>query len=180
MNQLILVRHCHASGQEPDDPLTPTGMEQAQSLAGFLAPYGIDTIIASEYLRARQSAEPLGSVLGLPVLVDARLNERVLSPTRIDNWREVLRDSFREPDLRTPGGESANDALERAWESLLDLLDSDSRLPAAVTHGNLLSLVLDSIDGSFGYDGWAGLSNPDVYLVTVGQESGMSFERIWG
>ena len=34
--RLLLVRHCQASGQLPDDPLTEVGFEQAASLAEFL------------------------------------------------------------------------------------------------------------------------------------------------
>ena len=179
MQRLILVRHCEAVGQQPGDPLTPAGEQQALSLSDFLVGYPVDAVFVSEYLRARQSAEPLASSLGLTVQVDARLNERVLSLTPIDNWREIVRDSFDDPQLRVPGGESADDVLQRAWESLRELLESDSRLPVVVTHGNLMSLVLNSIDGSFGYDGWANLSNPDVYCLKVRDDGGMCFERLW-
>lgn len=179
MSTLILVRHCQAAGQEPGAPLTPVGQRQARELAQFLSAYPVDVIVTSAYLRAQQTAQPLADRLHLSAQVDARLNERTLSPRPIDNWREVVRDSFADPDLRAPGGESANDVLQRAWSALNDLLIGSARQPVVVTHGNLLALVLHSIDPGFGYVGWENLSNPDVYRVEVDGDAGMSFRRLW-
>ena len=177
MSSLILVRHCEAAGQEPDAQLTVAGRRQAAELAAFLSALPVDAIIASAYLRAQQTAEPLADCFRLDVEVDPRLNERILSPFPIDNWRQVLRDSFADPDLRTPGGESANEVLTRAWAAMNERLRGLRELPVVVTHGNLLALVLHSIDPGFGYAGWENLSNPDVYRVDG--DGVMSFQRLW-
>ena len=179
MPSLILVRHCQAAGQEPEAPLTPVGQRQARELAQFLSAYPVDVIVTSAYLRAQQTAQPLADRLHLIVEVDSRLNERTLSPRPIDNWREVVRDSFDDPDLRAPGGESAKDVLGRAWPALRQRLSGSHVLPVLVTHGNLLALLLHSIDPGFGYLGWENLSNPDVYRVDVDGDAGMSFRRLW-
>ncbi|MCY3690428.1 MAG: histidine phosphatase family protein [Chloroflexi bacterium] len=94
VRRLILIRHCQATGQEPDAPLTVAGLRQAESLRDFLAGQSIDAVVASEYRRATQTVEPLAAALGLAVRVDARLNERKLSEKPIDHWREIVRDSF--------------------------------------------------------------------------------------
>ena len=179
VRKLFLIRHCQANGQEPDAALTEAGLRQAESLRDFLAGHPIDAVVASEYRRARQTAKPLADALGLDVQVDARLNERVLSETPIANWREVLRESFKDPDFRGPGGESAREVSERAWAGLNDLQRSGCRLPAVVTHGNLLSLVLHSLDTTFGYEGWEMLSNPDVYLLESAEPGRFTFCRLW-
>ncbi len=179
MSSLILVRHCEATGQEPDAPLTETGWRQAQELASFLSAFPIDAIVTSAYLRAQQTAEPLAELLHLGTEIDPRLNERVLSPHPIDHWREIVRDSFADPDLRASGGESANDVLRRAGPALHDLLSGSAELPVVITHGNLLALVLHSIDPGFGYAGWENLSNPDVYRVEVNALGAMGFCRLW-
>lgn len=179
MPSLILVRHCEAAGQEPDAPLTAAGSRQALELADFLSAFPVAGIVASAYRRARETAEPLAELLHLGIETDPRLNERVLSPHPIGHWREVVRDSFAYPDLRAPGGESANDVLQRAWPALNRLLSGSTVLPVIVTHGNLLALVLRSIDPAFGYVGWGNLSNPDVYRVRVDGEGTMSFSRLW-
>lgn len=179
MRRLILVRHCRASGQDPEDGLTAEGMSQAEALRDFLLKKPVDTVVASDYRRAQQSAEPLAAALGLPLRVDGRLNERKLADVPLESWREVVRDSFEDLDLRAPGGESAREVLARGWASLNDLLEGGFRLPVAVTHGNLMSLILNSIDAGFGYRGWEGLSNPDVYLLADSGDGPMSFRRLW-
>ena len=54
--------------------------------------------------------------------MDPRLNERILSAEPIENWQEVIRDSFDDHDLRAPGGESAREVLGRAWAALDEIL----------------------------------------------------------
>ena len=177
--RLILVRHCEASGQQPDASLTETGSGQARELAELLSGAPVDRIVASAYIRAHQSIKPLAQRLGLPVHIDPRLNERNLSPRPISNWREVVRDSFDDWDLRAPGGESAREVLARAWECLNNLLEESDRLPVVVTHGNLMSLVLHTLDSSFGYAGWLDLTNPDVYALQSDANGELVFHRLW-
>ena len=176
---LILVRHCQATGQEPDAPLTDTGRQQSQFLATFLSDYPIDHIITSRYLRAQHSIQPFATISDLPIHADPRLNERVLSAEPIENWQEVVRDSFDDHDLRAPGGESAREVSGRAWAALDEILAENYRLPIVVTHGNLMALVLHSLDSSFGFEGWKSLSNPDVYLLQHHQSSELTHQRIW-
>ncbi len=177
--QLILVRHCEASGQQPDAALTDTGSIQAHELAEFLSSTAVDRIVASAYVRAQQSIEPLAERLGLPVHIDPRLNERNLSPRPIAHWRNVVRESYEDWDRRAPGGESAREVLARAWECLNNLLDEGHRLPLVVTHGNLMSLVLHSLGSSFGYAGWLALTNPDVYALQSDANGRLVFRRLW-
>ena len=178
-SKLILVRHCQATGQEPEAPLTDVGIQQAQTLAGFLSAHPIDRITTSEYLRARQSMEPFASISDLPVHTDARLNERVLLAEPIKNWQDVVRDSFDDHDLRAPGGESARKVLDRAWAALDEIFAADHSMPLVVTHGNLIALVLHSLDPNFGYDGWKSLTNPDAYILPGNEPGKIAFERIW-
>ena len=177
--ELILVRHCQATGQEPNAPLTNVGVQQAQTLADFLSDYPIDHITTSEYLRARRSIQPFASQSDLPILSDPRLNERTLSSETLENWQEVVRDSFADLDLRSPGGESAREVLARAWDALNEIIAAGHSLPLVVTHGNLMALVLHSLDRTFGFDGWKSLSNPDVYVLLASDLGNPPFERIW-
>ena len=176
---LILVRHCQATGQEPNAPLTNVGVQQAQFLSDFLSDHPIDHITTSEYLRARRSIQPFASQSDLPILSDPRLNERTLSSETLENWQEVVRDSFDDLDLCAPGGESAREVLARAWAALNEIIAAGHSMPLVVTHGNLMALVLHSLDRTFGFDGWKSLSNPDVFMLDDARLGQMTFERIW-
>ena len=152
---------------------------QADALADFLTGRKIDLVVASAFMRARQSIEPFAAANGLMVHVDPRFNERTLSDSPMDHWRDMVRGSFDDLDLRAPGGESAREVLDRAWSGINGLLEGGYELPLAVTHGNLLSLVQNSVDDTFGYEGWESLSNPDVYMLERGMDDRVTFERLW-
>ena len=130
-------------------------------------------------MRARQSIEPFASGSNLSINTDARLNERTLSAEPLDNWQDFVCNSFDDHDLRAPGGESAREVLTRAWAALDEIFDADHVTPLVVTHGNLLALVLHSLDDTFGFEGWESLSNPDVFVLEGVGTGQMRFERIW-
>lgn len=78
---LDFVRHGEAGDSSiinnvvPGPPLTEAGSQQAQDIADVLQHDGIDGIFASGMTRALQTAEPLATLLGLPVQQLAGLNE---------------------------------------------------------------------------------------------------------
>lgn len=175
---LYCIRHCAASGQEPDAPLTPEGYRQAGVLAAHLAGAGIGRIISSPYRRAQESAAPLAARLGLAVETDPRLKERVLSAGNRPDWYERLRESFADPDLRLPGGESGREATQRGLAAIHAALTGPAGTVAVVTHGNLLALILHHFTGDFGFAGWQQLSTPDVYRLAIGPDN-PQVQRVW-
>jgi phosphohistidine phosphatase SixA len=69
---VLLVRHATAgqSSSAPDDhlrELDERGRQQAERLVDALAPYEVTRILTSPYPRCRQTVEPLGRALGLPI-----------------------------------------------------------------------------------------------------------------
>lgn len=54
----------------------------------------IDFIVTSPYKRAIESILPLCNILGLRYTVDNRLEERVLSSKNLDNWKELLKETY--------------------------------------------------------------------------------------
>lgn len=181
MERALLIRHCESSGQAPDAPLTARGGIQAEALVDFLATRAIARIVSSPYLRARQSVEPLARKRGLEIELDARLAERTLSPRPIESWRELVKRSFDEPDFHVPGGESGAQTLARGLAAIRPLVESPAGngLVVIASHGQLLSLVLHSIDPSFGYAGWEALTNPDVHALEPSANGRLGFQRVW-
>src|SRR4051794_10804505 len=77
---LLLVRHGlpeRVEGAEgPADPvLTPTGLDQAERLADWLAHERIDQLMSSTLRRAQQTAAPVGERMGLDVELVQGLSE---------------------------------------------------------------------------------------------------------
>lgn len=178
MKQLYVVRHCKAEGQPAEARLTPEGIAQAERLAMFMLGQPIERIVSSPFLRARQSALPLASRLGLQVELDDRLAERVLAAGDLPDWLDRLNESFADPDLAFEGGESGRAAQERAVAVAIEALEHSAATSVIVSHGNLITLLLNHFDRRFGFAQWQALSNPDVYRVTV-DHSGARVERVW-
>lgn len=175
---ILIVRHCQAAGQTPDSPLTPVGMRQAQTLADFLAPLGIARILSSPYQRARDSAVPLASCLGIPIEIEERLRERTLSSSPVPDWYERLRESFDNLDMCLEGGESNRQTQARALAVVADVAARPEPMTAMFTHGNLMTLLLHSFDESFGFAAWRALTNPDVFALTLPLASAR-LRRLW-
>jgi 2,3-bisphosphoglycerate-dependent phosphoglycerate mutase len=167
---LYLVRHCQATGQEPNAPLTELGQQQAISLAGWLSEVSIGHIISSPFARAYQSIVPLSERLRLTIEVDARLIERVLSPVPLDNWRERLAETFIDLDLSFEGGESSRIAMIRGVSVVDQAIQQTTDPVVLVTHGNLMTLMLKHFNEYVGYAEWENLRNPDVYCIQFSGE----------
>ena len=179
MNRLLLIRHCESVGQRPEAALTEAGARAAETLARFLSRFPVDRVATSPYRRARQTIAPFAAAAGLPVHDDDRLVEQRLAAAPVEHWRDAVRASCRDPDFRLPGGESARGVLDRGWPALEELLVGRHGLPVAVTHGRFLSVILNSLDGRFGYEEWEALSNPDVFALADASGGGLRYERIW-
>lgn len=178
MRRLFLVRHCEATGQSASAPLTAVGQTQAIHLADHLETLEVDLLVSSPYIRARESVAPLARRLGLPVEIDARLAERVLSSEPLADWRQAIEQGFVNLDRAWPGGESSRAAMARGRAAIDVLLARPERAAAVVTHGNLMTLILRSFEPQFGFQTWERLSNPDVYCLAV-QGEGVESSRTW-
>ena len=90
MKNVFIVRHCKAEGQVADAPLTGQGIQQALELAEFLSDKGIDHIVSSPYRRACDTIKPLANLIGVEVVMDERLTERILSGRNEPAWRRCF------------------------------------------------------------------------------------------
>jgi 2,3-bisphosphoglycerate-dependent phosphoglycerate mutase len=172
---LYIVRHCKATGQQPEAPLTPDGVADATLLADQLATLPIDRIISSPFVRAMESIAPLAERLGLAIATDARLAERVLSGADLPDWMAALKSTFDDLDLSFEGGESSRAAMRRA-AALIEEIPAGVTL--LVTHGNLMALLLKHFDRRIGFAEWQRLTNPDVYRVVSAPDSS-EITRMW-
>lgn len=149
--RLIVVRHgapdegnCLDPG---DPPLSSEGRLQAQRLAQLLAAEGIDRIVSSPQRRARQTAEPLASLVGLSINILHGIAEvdlhthRYRSPETIkrecpERWSEFLASpaAFFGKDE-----DQYNVSVLGAFESLMT---SDACTIAVFSHGTPIKVLV--------------------------------------
>lgn len=179
MNKTIyLIRHCQAAGQAADAPLTSEGIAQAEALAEFLSEAQIGQIVSSPFVRALQSIKPLSIRLNIESKSDARLIEAALSTIDYSDWLDKLRETFSDFELSFEGGESSRVATRRATAAVNDALLLDTDRIAMVTHGRLLTLILNHFDSKYGFEEWRNLTTPDVFRLVI-KENEFQVDRIW-
>lgn len=177
MKYIYMIRHCQAEGKAPEAPLTEKGQKQAVELASFFQNRKVNRIISSPFKRALQTIQPLANELNIEIETNHQLAERVLSSKNMPDWFEKLRATYEDFDLTYDGGESSREAAKRIIEVVDDVKISEAEHTILVTHGGLLSLLLNHFDKNFGFEQWVTLSNPDVYLLKLDQH--ITLERIW-
>lgn len=156
MKELWLIRHGETEWNVQkrfqghlDVPLSPVGIGQAFRLAQRLARSRLpfDGLFSSDLRRARETAEPLVSVLGLPLKTSSLLREIDVGHLAGLNREqaearhpEFFRDALQEPwHTPRPGGESMADLALRLTAFLEGLPPGRHLL---ITHGGIIRAAL--------------------------------------
>jgi 2,3-bisphosphoglycerate-dependent phosphoglycerate mutase len=178
MAELLLVRHCASTGQAPEASLTPDGASDAAALAERLIQLGCDAVVSSPYRRAIDTIAPFATCRGLDIAIDERLAERRLEGVPSPHWLDHVRRSFDNESYRAPGGETLAEARARGLAALAGIASWRHIRPAVVTHGNLLSSLLRSVDPHWGFEQWRALGNPELFSIEIAAERLVAFERV--
>lgn len=156
--RLVLCRHgepeVSATGRfcgALDVGLSPQGSAEADVLAAGLVSESPRALYTSPARRALETAEPIGSAVGLEPIVDARLRELdfgELDGLRFEDaealWPELYGEWLRTPTGVTfPGGESYADLRRRATAALKSVTDRNSGSTAVVvTHAGVIRALI--------------------------------------
>ncbi|HJV69683.1 histidine phosphatase family protein [Ideonella sp.] len=133
-----------------DISLNSTGQEQARRLAEALADESIDTIVASDLVRARDTAQAVADRTGLGLALDAGLRERHFGIFQGHTYAEVERRwpdesarwKKRDPAFGAPGGETLQGFYERCVATATRLAAAHpGRTLLLVTHGGVLDCL---------------------------------------
>ncbi|HEY1390131.1 MAG TPA: histidine phosphatase family protein [Ktedonobacterales bacterium] len=175
MRRLLLIRHAAPSKDRAvpsrEWALSPSGRADAEQLAEVLAPVAPAAIIASDELKARQTARPLADRLELSVEVMAGLHEherRSVGYLDDETFQATMARFFAEPDTRVFGEETANQALARFSRAVEETL---ARHPEGdmiiVTHGTVMSLFVAAHSVIKPMDFWWHLHLPAWAIFTI-------------
>jgi broad specificity phosphatase PhoE len=133
-----------------DVELNETGREQARALAEAAKGGGFVALYASPLVRARETAEIVGAVLGLEVRVDERLKEGDVGDWQNRLKADIERDepeawaAFRAAgeDFRFPGGESLGEQQQRVIAALVDITQRRDLPALVVCHRGVIRCAL--------------------------------------
>ncbi len=142
---------------QTDIPLDPLGEKQARRAAPMLARLGPDLLASSDLARARQTAQALADVTGMPVGLDEGLRETnggAFEGLTGPEIRERFPDDWAawasgDPHHRNPeGGESRTDVAARMLQAVLRAADQvGDGLAVLVTHGGAARVAVAQLIG---------------------------------
>jgi probable phosphoglycerate mutase len=176
--KIILVRHGETEanlrrcfGDSDDVPLTDTGRLQSRELAFRLSrEFCPEILVSSDFLRARQTSEIIGRVLGLMTEAVPGLHERNFGCLRghpYESLNEMMSRTPLEPGWlwSPPGGESPDDVRHRAIAAIESLrVRYPGREIVVVSHGAVIQAVCAHITGD-----WNSASvPPNCGIISVG------------
>jgi broad specificity phosphatase PhoE len=140
----------HRFQGQTDIPLNQVGLTQAEHAARRLATLRPDAIVASDLIRAQQTAAALSRLTGLAVTADKELRERFGG-----DWEGLADAEIREryPAERVtwnpPNGESSGVVADRVAAACNRVADglADGQLAVLVGHGAALRLGMERVLG---------------------------------
>ena len=149
-----------------DVPLTDVGQQQAKLLAESALDKGIDVILCSPLLRARQTAQAVSDAIGVPVRIDERLVEFDFGTfdgkSRFDEdflWTRA------QMPTRFPGGESAFDLAYRIYGLLYEIKNQYADKTVLLVCHNCVSRMIRSFFVNMSTEEYGNYHAPNAQLV---------------
>ncbi|WP_274653309.1 histidine phosphatase family protein [Paenibacillus humicola] len=184
---VYMVRHADSPfvfGEERTRGLSQEGFAAAKRAAEFFTDVEIHYIASSPYARAKQTVQTIAEQKALPIDEFEALAERAIKGLDYKApWEELLaaiRRSFEDKDFALAGGESTRQAQERAVPVLEKLLQERRGQNIVIgTHGNIMTIMMNHYDDSYGYAFWDATTKADIYKLVFDGNRLEQVERIW-
>lgn len=143
-------------GQKNDVPLNDRGREQARSLIPSLKDLRLDRILASDLVRAKETAEIVSREINVELHFHSGLRELFFGEAEgltadevVQRFGQRSRDRCRsmldaDLDFRFPGGESKNDMLRRSFAAINSYVKEQPthKKIGIATHGGVIRVLL--------------------------------------
>ena len=178
MKKIYLVRHgetdanINKTKQPPHQPLNDTGLHQAARVAERTTGIDFDVLIASDYLRAQQTAKAI-AVANKMSIETSELFREAKGPTQFfdrphddpdfEAYMKQQKEHRNDPDWHFADEENPLDLLKRAKDALQFLVEREEESIMVVSHGLFLRtltmqvLLSDKMNPDLWYGG-AGFS----------------------
>lgn len=154
---VYLVRHGETDSnakriyQNGESALSKKGIYQAQQLAERLSNIPVDLLIASPFVRARQTAQIISEKVKIPIEFNPLLIE-VKRPTQIDGKSihdpeaskimDKIHKNWEKADFRHSDEETFSEFKDRAEKIIKQIEKIDKEHVVSVTHGDLIVMIV--------------------------------------
>lgn len=184
---IYMVRHAespYTEGNERTRGLTLKGKLKAEDITRILKDEGINVLISSPYARAVLTLEGLAEELGQEIKIFEDLRERHFSgeddPIPEEKFMSEMKRMFDDFDYAYPGGESNRACQQRSVVVLRNILEENKGKKIAVgTHGNVMTLMMNHFDATYGFDFLNKTVKPDIYKMHFNDLVLEEVTRLW-
>ncbi|OGI32636.1 MAG: hypothetical protein A2420_03995 [Candidatus Moranbacteria bacterium RIFOXYC1_FULL_44_13] len=150
MNTFYLIRHGEKTNEENDAVLTKRGKIQAKKTARFLSDKKISKIISSPYKRTVETAEIIGGLLNVDIVIDDRLKERMtwgsVTGQSLKGFLKEWKYSDSNRSFKPTAGVSAYNSGKKAREVMDETFISfEGQNTVYITHGGVVKELLRNI-----------------------------------
>jgi len=177
---IYLVRHAE-SVYDPNIPeqeriLSSEGEKQAKDLIKKLEPLNIEKIYSSPAKRAVDTIAPFAKTVNLEIELIPEFRECTMPPCKsFEEWKRFVKKSWEDFHFKPEGWESNLECQARVCKKIEELGIKDSGKNIIInSHGRVISLFLNKINNSWGFDQWEKLPMPAVVKFCL--ETGTIFE----
>lgn len=185
---IYMIRHAvspYQPGQERHRVLSEQGVSDARRVKEILKNENIAHFVSSPYARSVATLQPLTEEAGKEIVLYEELREREFGTISREYGDEellaVIRLSFEDRDYKLEEGESTKEAEERAVPIIELLLREHEGSKIAIgTHGNIMAIIMNYYDKSYGFDFLMSTTKPDIYKLEFAGERLVRVERLWG
>ena len=149
-----------------DVPLTEVGQQQALRLAESALDKGIDVILCSPMLRARQTAQAVSDAIGVPIQIDERLIEMDFGTFEgTSRFGEEFQWIRAQMSTRFPGGESGFDVAYRVYSLLYEIKEKYADKTVLLVCHNCVSRAVRSFFMNLSTEEYGNYQAPNAQLV---------------
>lgn len=149
MAEIYILRHAEKETREENSPLSTIGIKQAEATAKYLEHRNIGSIHSSPLRRALHTSEIIAARLGLQVIPNIRLRERLAWGDRkeetyeqfLEEWRKTQSDKYYKP----PYGDSRFISGNRIKQVVDEVGEAKNDACLLVTHSGAIGDFLETV-----------------------------------
>jgi 2,3-bisphosphoglycerate-dependent phosphoglycerate mutase len=181
MTKIYLVRHAHSvyTPEELTRPLSEKGKRDALHVTERLKNEKIDVVCSSPYKRAVETVDGIAQYINQEITLVEEMRERTLSAVPVENFQEAISSVWADPTSSLEGGESNLTAQNRGVYGIFKIMEEYNGKNVVIgTHGNIMVLIMNYFDETYGVEFWRELEMPDIYCLTFDDANLQSVSRI--
>jgi broad specificity phosphatase PhoE len=176
MKKLVLIKHALPDIEKgvPSKKwkLSAKGKDKSRTLSKYIKKYDVACIYTSDEQKAIDTGKVICKELNLQLRVHKNLHENDRTGLKYlarEEYENIFRSFFDNPETRIVGNETANDAKDRFAGAVANIIESDDtgKDIVIVAHGTVMSLFASCYNDIDVFSFWNSLDLPSIVELAI-------------